>query len=295
MTDALPNLGFVGLGQMGAPMAANIAKGGFDLLCFDKAGSEERSPDGARPAASLAQVCAETDTVFLSLPDGPIVEAVAAEIAALEERRLSLVIDLSTIGPDASRRTFDTLKAAGIGYIDAPVSGGRAGAIAGTITLIWAGPKSELDRHRPVVDAFCGNPFHVGDQAGQGQALKLLNNFLSATALAATSEAAIFGLKHGLDMQTIMDVVNVSTGQNTASRDKFPQRIITGTYDAGFTAALLSKDVSLYHDNVAAAETPTEIGSQVADIWKRCSAAYPPGTDITRIFDFLRDGDPKNQ
>ena len=90
-----------------------------------------------------------------------------------------------------------TLKAAGITYVDAPVSGGKAGAVAGTITLMWGGPKAELDRHRKVVDSFCGNPFHVGDEPGQGQAVKLLNNFLSATALAATSEAVLFGQSQG--------------------------------------------------------------------------------------------------
>lgn len=292
MTDALPKLGFVGLGQMGGPMAANIAKGGFGLLCYDKAGSEALTPDGGEAAPSLAHVCANVDTLFLSLPDGPIVEAVTQEIASADVRRLSLVIDLSTVGPASARQAAETLKAAGVGYIDAPVSGGRAGALAGTITLIWAGPRSELDRHRPIVDAFCGNPFHVGDEPGQGQAMKLLNNFLSATALAATSEAVLFGLENGLDMQTICDVVNVSTGQNTASRDKFPQRIVTGTYDAGFTAALLNKDVGLYRDNVAKTGTASEIGACVSDIWDRCANSYPPGTDITRIFDFLRDGGP---
>jgi 3-hydroxyisobutyrate dehydrogenase len=282
-------LGFIGLGQMGAPMAENIVKGGFGLICFDAAGTQERMPEGATAAASLEEVCAQADTVFLSLPDGPIVTQVAGEIAALEGPRASLVIDLSTIGPEAARQAAATLKEAGIGYIDAPVSGGRAGAIAGSITLIWGGPEKELERHRAVVDAFCGNPFHVGDEPGQGQAVKLLNNFLSATALAASSEAVLYGLSQGVDMKTILDVVNVSTGMNTATRDKFPQRIMTGSYDAGFYAELLNKDVQLYLDNVRAAGTASDIGQSVAGLWQGITDASPKGTDITRIYDFVRD------
>lgn len=290
MADTTPALGFIGLGQMGGPMAANIAGAGFSPLCYDKAGSDDLTPEGGRAAATLEETVAESDTIFLSLPDGPIVERVVAEIAGAPERRVSLVIDLSTIGPESARAAAGILGNAGIGYVDAPVSGGRAGAIAATITLIWAGPEAELERHRAIIDAFCGNPFHVGDAPGQGQALKLLNNFLSATALAATSEAVVFGLANGLDMKTIVDVVNVSTGQNTASRDKFPDRIITGTYDAGFTAALLDKDVQLYLRNVKSSGTASEIGSCIAGIWHGCAASFPPGSDITRIYDFIRDG-----
>ncbi|MGI9387751.1 MAG: NAD(P)-dependent oxidoreductase [Methyloligellaceae bacterium] len=289
MTDNAHTLGFVGLGQMGGPMAANIVKAGFPLLCFDKAGTAERLPEDATAANSLGEVLARADTVFLSLPAGADVLSVVNEIAVAEDRRTSLVVDLSTIGPAASKRAAEILAKANIGFADAPVSGGRAGALAGTITLIWAGPKAELARHHAVIDAFCGNPFHVGDEPGQGQAVKLLNNFLSATAMAATSEAVLYGLSQGLDMKTILDVVNVSTGRNTASMDKFPQRILTGTFDAGFYANLLAKDVQLYIDNVRAADTPRMVGTAVADLWRQCSDALPPGTDMTRIYDFIRD------
>ncbi len=289
MTDSNPDLGFIGLGQMGGPMAANIAKAGFPLACFDIAGTEELLPSGAIAVASVAELVATTDTIFLSLPKDASVRSVVGEITDAQERRVSVVIDLSTIGPEASRQAAEALERAGIAYIDAPVSGGRIGALAASITLIWAGSQVELDRHRPIVDAFCANPFHVGDKPGQGQALKLLNNFLSATAMAATSEAVLFGLSQGLEMKTILDVVNVSTGQNTASRDKFPQRIMSGTFDAGFFAELLNKDVKLYIDNVRAADTPASVGSVVAELWQSCADTVEPGTDMTRIYEYIRE------
>lgn len=287
MPTAQPALGFIGLGQMGNPMAANIAKAGFDPLCFDNAGTIERTPEQAKPATSLAQVAAQSDTIFLSLPNGAIVQSVIEQIIDSPDRRTSVIIDLSTTGPKAARTAADTLDKAGIEFIDAPVSGGRAGAIAATVTLIWAGSKAQLDRHSAIIDAFCGNPFHVGEKAGQGQALKLLNNFLSATAMAATSEAILFGLAHGLDMKTMLDVVNVSTGQNTATRDKFPQRILTGTYDAGFFAEHLNKDVQLYINEVHDAATPANVGDTVSEIWQSGTDSFAPGTDFTRIFEFI--------
>ena len=288
MNDQPISVGFIGLGQMGAPMAANIASAATNLVCYDKAGTKDRLPQGAKAAASVAEVARDADTVFLSLPDGAIVQTVAEAIARSPDRRASVVVDLSTIGLDAAKTVAATLKTSGITYIDAPVSGGKAGAVAGTITLMWGGPKTELERHRSIVESFCGNPFHVGDDPGQGQAVKLLNNFLSATALAATSEAVLFGQSQGLDMKTILDVVNVSTGMNTATRDKFPSHVLTGTFAAGFFAELLNKDVQLYRKNAEAAGTPMRIGSPVAQVWQDCVDQLEPQSDFTLIYEVTR-------
>lgn len=281
--------GFVGLGQMGGPMAANIAKAGHELHVYDKAGTEGRKPADALTATSVSALCATVDTVFMSVPDGPVSLTLAREIAAAPGRTQT-VVDLSTIGIAAAQEADATLKSAGVTYVDAPVSGGQRGAIAGTIAVMWAGPKDVMAAHERVLSAFCKNPFHVGDTPGQGQALKLLNNFLSATAMAATSEAVLFGLSQGLEMKTILDVVNVSTGQNTASRDKFPERVLTGTFDAGFKTKLLTKDVRLYMENVLAAKTPARVGREVAALWEACDAAMPE-TDFTEVYKFIRQAD----
>lgn len=164
--------------------------------------------------------------------------------------------------------------------------GQMGGPMAANIAVMWAGPAAELERHRDILMTFCKNPFHVGDQAGQGQALKILNNFLSGTAMAATSEAVLYGLSQGLDMKTLLDVVNVSTGRNTATSDKFPNRILTETFDAGFKTALLAKDVRLYLENARAAGTPDRVGSAVSALWDDCEAALP-GSDFSRIYAFL--------
>ena len=284
----MPDLhyGFAGLGQMGGPMAANIAGGGFNLSVFDKAGTAERAPEDTTVVESLDQLAATSDTLFLSLPDGSVSLAVAKELAAMTERACSVVIDLSTIGQEAAGEAGRILCDAGITYIDAPVSGGQSGARAGTITVMWAGPEDVLESHRDVMMSFCKNLFHVGDEPGQGQAMKLLNNFLSGTAMTATSEAVAFGLSQGLDMKTLLDVVNVSTGQNSATSDKFPNRILTGTYDAGFKTALLTKDVQLFLDNAKIAGTPVKVAEAVVDLWRGCNEAFPD-SDFTRIYEFI--------
>ena len=273
-------------------MAANVAGGGFNLSVFDVAGSAALAPDGAVPVEPLADLAAQTDTIFLSLPDGAMSLAVARDLAAMTDRTASVVIDLSTIGLIAAQEAGQILADAGIQYIDAPVSGGQSGARAGTITVMWGGPSGVLESHRGVMMSMCKNLFHVGDQAGHGQTVKLLNNFLSGTAMAATSEAIAFGLSQGIDMKTMLDVVNVSTGQNTATSDKFPNRILTGSYDAGFKTKLLTKDVGLFLDNAKAAGTPTEIAEAITHLWRRCDQALPD-SDFTRIFEFLtrKDGE----
>ena len=283
--------GFAGLGQMGGPMAANIVAAGFDLSVFDKAGTAERASDGAKPLESLDALAAVVDTLFLSLPDGPVTLAVARDLAALQDRAVSVVIDLTTIGLEAAKEAGQILADAGIQYIDAPVSGGQSGAIAGTITVMWGGPAEVLEIHRDVIMAIAKNLFHVGDQAGHGQTVKLLNNFLSGTAMAATSEAVAFGLSQGIEMKSLLDVVNVSTGRNTATSDKFPNRVLTGSYDAGFKTKLLTKDVGLFLDNAKAAGTPTAVAETVVDLWRRCDAALPD-SDFTRIYEFLTEKDP---
>lgn len=281
-------IGFVGLGQMGGPMAANIAAGGADIIVYDKAGTAERAPEGAKLANSFESVLDSADTVFLSVPDGPVSLALAKEIAAASDRRATVIVDLSTIGPEAAREANDILSAAGVTYIDAPVSGGQAGAKAGTITVMWGGPKSVMDEHEGVLKSFSKNVFHCGDDPGQGQAVKVLNNFLSAIAMSATSEAVLYGLSQGIDMKTMLDVVNVSTGQNTATSDKFPKRVLTETFDAGFKTKLLTKDVNLFMKNAKAAGTPVTLASTVAAIWNGADATLPD-SDFTRIFEYIRD------
>jgi len=279
-------VGFIGLGKMGGPMAANVAAASPGLVCFDMAGTAERLPSGGVAATSVADVAARCTTVLISVPDGAATQAVAEAILAADQSVVETLIDLSTIGPQAAVRAAEFLATAGITYCDGPVSGGAAGARAATISLMFAGPTAVLDAQRGLLESFTGNIFNVGEHAGQGQAMKLANNYLSATALAATSEAVAFGAAHGLDMATMIDVLNVSTGRNSATVDKFPNRVLTGSYDAGFSTAHMTKDVGLFVDGAAAIDTADVVANAVATTWRGCDAALP-GSDFTEIWRYV--------
>jgi 3-hydroxyisobutyrate dehydrogenase-like beta-hydroxyacid dehydrogenase len=281
-------IGFVGLGNMGRPMATNMVAAGHDLVVFDTAGTAERAPGGATVAASVGDVAAVAETVILSLPDGTVVGAVGEEMIEVNERRVTAVVDTSTIGIEAAERVAGGLKRSEIEYVDAPVSGGTAGAAAATIAVMVAASEATYARLAPVLAGLSRNVFHVGTTPGQGQAMKLLNNFLSATAMSATSEAIAFGVTRGLDMGVMVDVLNASSGQNTATSDKFPNRIMPEAYDAGFTNTLLAKDVTLYLEALAEAGTADEVSKTVVGLIRRF-AEVEPGADFTRLYPFVRD------
>ena len=213
-------IGWIGVGSMGHRMSRHLVEAGYPVVVAD-AVSTERAPAGATVAKSNAEVARQADIIILSLPDGNISQAVAKEIAATSPRRVTTVIDTSTIGIKAAQAAAATLAAAGIDFIDAPVSGGTAGADKATLAIMLACPAAQFERFKGLM-GLMGKPFHAGEKPGQGQAIKLLNNFLSATALAATSEAIAFGTQQGIEMKTILDIVNASTGRNTATDDKFP-------------------------------------------------------------------------
>ena len=279
-------VGFIGLGKMGGPMAANVAAATPGLVCFDMAGTEARMPAGAVAAASISDLACRCTIVLISVPDGAASLAVAREIVDTRGSSIETLIDLSTIGPKAATEAATLLRSAGITYCDGPVSGGAAGARAATISLMFAGPTTVLDVNRALLESFTGNVFHVGDTPGQGQAMKLANNFLSATALAATSEAVAFGVAHGLDMATMIDVLNVSTGRNSATTDKFPNRILTGSYDAGFSTAHMTKDVGLFVDGADEIKTAASVAAAVTDTWRGCDNALPD-SDFTEIWRYV--------
>jgi 3-hydroxyisobutyrate dehydrogenase-like beta-hydroxyacid dehydrogenase len=282
-------LGFIGLGEMGGRMAMRLVDAGYALAVYDAAGTQARAPQGATLCSSVADTVRACEVVLLSLPDGPVVEAVVAEIAAADGRTITAVIDHSTIGPEAARRAHAVLAEADIAYLDAPVSGGTRGAANGTLAMMVSGDSALFERLDPALAVIAKNRFLVGAEPGQGQVMKLLNNMLSGTAMTATTEAMLFGEAHGLDLATMVDVVNVSSGQNTATSDKYPSRIIPGTFDAGFTIDLLSKDIDLFLAEADKAATGDKVGPAVGDTLRAMKQAMP-GEDFTRIYEFLKAG-----
>ena len=281
-------LGFIGLGNMGGHMAANMQKNGTPLVVFDKAGTADRAPEGAARAEFAGDVASKVETVFLCLPDGAVVHEVIGQILDSGSDHLRRVVDTSTIGIAAAEKGFQICQQAGIEYVDSPISGGVAGARDATLAVMYAGTQTTFDMLRPIYLGMAKNVFKVGERAGQGQAMKLLNNFLSGTAMAATSEAVAFGVGQGLDMKTMLDVLNVSTGQNTATKDKFPNRILSESYDAGFLTRLFFKDISLYREAVTAAGAADPVSPAVAALWRQLNEK-DPSSDFTRIYPFVRD------
>lgn len=281
----MDRLGFIGLGNMGSALAANLVDAGHDLVVHDALGAA-RAPSGTSYAESVSDVARAAEVVLLSLPDGAASTAVTDEIAATDDRRVTHVIDTSTIGLTAARRIAARLAEAAVVYVDAPVSGGVAGARARTLAVMVAAPDDACAHVDAVLAGLSDRRYRVGDRAGLGQAMKLANNFLSATALAATSEAIAFGRSVGLDMQTMLEALNASSGRNTATSDKFPGHVVTGRYASGFAAALMGKDVALYLEAVHDAGSPATIGAVTAQLWARFASAEPTA-DFTRIFPFV--------
>src|SRR5690606_11900048 len=214
--------GFIGLGNMGGPMAGRLLDAGYALAVYDSNGAaiEALRQRGARPCASIRELCDSVDTVFLSLPTPEIVQQVTLGAdGVIGGTRVNRVVDLSTIGPRTARLVARSLAERNITYIDAPVSGGVGGARRGTLAVMAACERSHYDLLAPTLKHF-GPAFYLGAEPGMGQTMKLANNLLSAAAVAITSEAMAMGVKAGLDPAVMLDVINAGSGRNTATQDK---------------------------------------------------------------------------
>jgi 3-hydroxyisobutyrate dehydrogenase-like beta-hydroxyacid dehydrogenase len=278
-------IGFVGLGQMGGPMTRRLLAAGHRLVVHDVRAEavDGLVAAGAAAAASPAEVADRAELVLVSLPTPDVVRAVAlGPDGLLRGGAIRTYVDLSTTGEAVAAAVAAALGERGIAVLDAPVSGGVRGAIDGTLAVMVAGPAPELERARPLLEVF-GRVFHVGERAGLGQLMKLANNFLSATAIVATAEAVVLGVKGGLDPATMLAVINASTGRNTASEDKFPRQILTGRYAAGFTTGLLTKDLGLCAAAAEALGVPMPVAAVVHARWQRAVVELGPDADITRI------------
>ncbi len=279
-------VGFIGLGAMGSLMSANLVAAGHDLSVYDAAGTVGRAPSGSHAAESSWEVAGMVETVLFSLPDGDVVNDVLEEILTAPDRKTDTIVDLSTIGVAAAEAAARKAATGGIDYLDAPVSGGVSGAKAASLSLMASGPRVLFDRLEPILKAMAAKCFYVGDRQGQGQAMKLTNNILAATATAATSEAVLFGLSHDLTMEMILNILNVSTGGSHSSENRFPNTVLTGSFDSGFSAALMRKDTGLYKDRAMEINKIGSIGSLVADLWAEMSDSMPEA-DSSSMYEYI--------
>lgn len=244
----MAELGFIGLGIMGSRMAARLIAAGHTLVVHDvnEAAVAEIVAIGASAAKSAADVASRSDVVLLSLPKPDVVEAVLTGAdGVIGGTRAKTVIDTSTTGSQVIVRAAPLLADKGITLIDAPVSGGVPGAANGTLTVMVGGDPATFAAVRPVLEIIGKTVMHMGDAPGLGQAMKLVNNMLSAAGTLAAMEVMVVGAKAGLDPQKMLDVINVSSGRCFGTEVKIPECVLPGTFPMRFSTDLLHKDVAL--------------------------------------------------
>jgi len=278
-----PRLGFVGLGAMGGPMARRLVEAGHQLSVYDTAPAAVATLGevGADPCESARGVADAAELVLVSLPSPEVVSEVARELAAGSAVRV--YVDLSTTGPQVAEEVAGLLQTADVGVVDAPVSGGKAGAGSGQLTVMVAGSPEHIAIARPVLELLGSRIFVVGDRPGQGQAVKVINNLMSACSIAITAEAAALGVKAGLDPATLLEVVAASSGSNTAAAQKFPAYVLTRTFHQGFRLNLMAKDVRLCLSEARRHDVPMLLGATVEQLWNLGDATFPDDADFIEI------------
>ncbi len=291
----MPNIGFIGLGNMGSPMAANLAKSGDHVVGFDVvAAARQVSAQSGIEIAPNAKAAVETaDIVITMLPAGEHVRAVWTEILPAAKRG-ALFIDCSTIDVTSARAAHGLAADRGIASLDAPVSGGVAGAKAATLTFMVGGTADAFSRGKPILERMGKRVVHCGD-AGNGQAAKICNNMILGASMIAVSEAFVLGEKLGLSHQALFDVASASSGQCWSLTSycpvpgPVPASPANNGYKPGFAAALMLKDLKLAREAAAAVHARTAIGAHAAEIYDRYAAAGHSGSDFSGIINFVRE------
>ena len=243
-----PSVGFIGVGNMGNPMAGNVLKAGFPMLVFDlnPKAMENLIQGGARRARSAQEVAENSEVVLTSLPASPDVEAMYLEPGGLVERAKpgTILVDLSSVLPSTPRKIEPKAKARGVHFLESPVSGGVTGARAATLALMVGGEAAVLERARPVLLAMGPNVFHVGP-VGAGNIIKAINNMMACVNGLAMMEGLAVGVKAGLDPMTVYEVVKASSGGSKAL-ERIPRAIVPREFEPGFKVSLMNKDLETF-------------------------------------------------
>ncbi len=280
-------LGFVGLGNMGRPMAVRLASAGFALQLVDvrpEVAQAVAAETGGQAQANVGALGPGLDALILMLPDGKAVQQVLTGEGGLAARlpRGSVVIDMGSCEPQGTAQLGEMLAARGIGMVDAPVSGGVPRARTGELTIMVGGTPEAVEHCRPLLSAM-GNRIMATGALGSGQAMKSLNNFVSAAGLIATCEAVVIARQFGLDPQVVAEVLNGSTGKNNTTEHKLRQFILSGTYGSGFSMDLMVKDLGIAASVARATGTPTVLAERCLELWKTAQQQLGQGRDHTEM------------
>ncbi len=277
------DIGFIGLGNMGFPMARRLVEAGHALVVFDtrKNAMDRLVALGAQAASSPKDVADRAETVMASLPSlSASLEVATGKDGVIEGKRVKRFVDLSTVGSQMAVRIHDILAKRNLIQLDSPVSGGVGGAEKGTLAVMVSGPRAEFEAVRPALEVI-GKVFFIGAKPGSAQTMKLANNLLSGTAVVATSEAVVMGVKAGLDPAVMIDVINAGSGMNTASRDKFPRSILPRSFDFGFATGLMVKDIRLALEEMKSLGLSMEVAEAVGRLWEVVIREMGPESDFT--------------
>lgn len=289
-------VGFVGIGAMGTPMAANLVKAGHRLVIFDI--DTQRTADfAARHAVEVAptldDIGTQCSTVITMLPDDKAVRKVLCgenqnvQSCAVANLKVgSTVIDMSSSSPLSTRQLGALFEARGIRFIDAPVSGGVRRAVTGELAIMVGGDGQVLEACRPILEKLGTQIIHAGP-LGAGHAIKALNNYVSAAGLVAACEAVIVGQRFGLFPDVIVDILNASTGMNNTTRVKMKQFMLSGAFNAGFTTGLMTKDLRTALEVAREVHGPSRFAEQCVAIWSEAERALGTGADHTAMYQFL--------
>lgn len=284
-----PRIGFIGIGNMGRPMSANLAKAGFAVTLLDlnaEAAAAHAAEIGAAAAEDAAEFGAAADVVVTMLPDGKTVRAALLGEGGVARHlsRGALVIDMSSADPVGTREIGAELAALGLGFVDAPVSGAVPRAEDGTLTImVGADDEALAKRARPVLAAM-GKAIVATGPLGSGHAMKCLNNYVAACGFAAVSEALIVGRKFGLDPANMVEIMNMSTGRNFMTDLVMKPHVIDGAFGTGFALALLAKDVGIAESLAADLKVDARLLEKTAEVWREARDALPAGADNTEAF-----------
>jgi len=288
-----PAIAFIGLGQMGAPMARNLLNAGCTVRGHDRdASTASRFSDSAGFVwcTSAADAVQGVDLVILMLPDSDIVDGVLWQGEAALSARVkagSLIIDMSSSDPMRSRENAQKLQSLGIGFIDAPVSGGVKKAEAGTLAIMIGGEAAQVDRARPVLEAMGKNIVHAGG-AGAGHAVKALNNYVSAAGLLAVCEALAAAEKFGIDPHLVNQVFNASTGKNNTTENKVEAFMLNGAFNSGFSLALMRKDLETANRFIGQVGSEAEFSDNCLKIWINANAQLAVNADHTMMYRYIQ-------
>jgi 3-hydroxyisobutyrate dehydrogenase len=280
----LQRVGFAGIGNMGWPMAANLVRAGFEVTVTDVAPGRPEAfaeQEGGRAAATAAEAAAGADALVTILPTSKQVTDVIGQVRDVLPGG-TLVIEMSSGVPAVTQALAAELAAKGVALIDCPVSGGVARARTGELAIMAGGAADQLDRAWPLLNAM-GQTIHHCGGTGAGQAMKALNNLVSAGGFLIAIEALLIGQQFGLDPELMVDVLNASTGMNNSTQRKFKQFVLSRTFDSGFGLDLMVKDLSIALDVGRDAHTPTPFAALCRELWASAASLLGPGQDHTAV------------